>query len=177
MRPYELIIDHASCWGCRTCELACKQENRDPVGVRLIRVLEEGPGVVDGRPFFTFRVSACRHCEAPDCVEACPEEAVVRREDGIVLMDEGLCSGCGLCMEACPYDAIAFDEERGVARKCNLCAHRVDHELLPACADNVCPGHCIYFGDPGEIRREIAEKHARRPRGASTAFPARPAAG
>lgn len=159
MRPYDLIIDHASCWGCRTCELACKQENRDPVGVQLIKVLEEGPWISDGNPFFAFRVSVCRHCDEPECVEACPEGAIIQRDDGIVVMDEHTCSGCRLCLEACPYDAIAFDDERGVARKCNLCAHRVDSELLPACADNVCPGHCIYFGDPEEIRMEIAAKH------------------
>ncbi len=171
MRPYELIIDHASCWGCRTCELACKQENRDPAGVRVIRVLEDGPVTRDGQPVFTFHVNVCRHCDEPDCVEACHEEAIVRREDGVVVMDGEACTGCGLCVDACPYDAIAFDDERGVARKCNLCAHRVDHELLPACADNVCPSHCIYFGDPEVIHREIAAKHARRPRGPFTASP------
>jgi Fe-S-cluster-containing dehydrogenase component len=34
-----------------------------------------------------------------------------------------------------------------VARKCNLCHHRVDRGLMPACADNVCLAHCIHFGD------------------------------
>jgi hypothetical protein len=24
----------------------------------------------------------------------------------------------------------------------------VDQGLIPACADNVCLAHCIYFGDP-----------------------------
>ncbi|MCK5721978.1 MAG: 4Fe-4S binding protein, partial [Gammaproteobacteria bacterium] len=27
MKAYSLIIDHESCWGCKTCEVACKQEN------------------------------------------------------------------------------------------------------------------------------------------------------
>ncbi|MCF8060917.1 MAG: 4Fe-4S binding protein [Deltaproteobacteria bacterium] len=169
MRPYELIIDHDSCWGCRTCELACKQENRDPAGVRLIRVLEEGPEMTGGRPSFTFRVRVCRHCDEPACVEVCPEDAVSTRDDGIVVLDDEACSGCGLCADACPYDAIDLDPERGVAGKCNLCFHRVDNELMPPCADNVCPAHCVYFGDPEEIRREIARKHALRPRGPSSA--------
>ncbi|MBW1947739.1 MAG: 4Fe-4S binding protein, partial [Deltaproteobacteria bacterium] len=43
MKSYALIIDHESCWGCRTCEVACKQETRSSDGVRLIKVLEEGP--------------------------------------------------------------------------------------------------------------------------------------
>ncbi len=62
MRTYELIIDHESCWGCRTCEVACKQENHAPEGIRLIKVLEEGPRIINGKPEFTFRVSVCRHC-------------------------------------------------------------------------------------------------------------------
>jgi len=164
MKPYELIIDHESCWGCRTCEVACKQENRDPDGVRLIKVLEEGPRIIDGKPYFTFRVSTCRHCDEPACVDVCPEEAITKRDDGMVVLDAAACVGCGLCVEECPYEAIELDPKRGVARKCNLCFHRVYKGLFPACADNVCPGHCIYFGDPDQIKREIAEKHTRRPR-------------
>ncbi len=164
MKTYELIIDHESCWGCRTCEVACKQENRDPDGVRLIKVLEEGPRIIHGRPDFTFRVNLCRHCDEPACVDVCPEEAIFKRDVGIVVLDDEKCSGCGLCMDECPYDAIELDSDRGVARKCNLCFHRVDNGLIPACADNVCLGHCIYFGDPDEIKKEIAQKHARRPR-------------
>ena len=162
MKPYELIIDHESCWGCRTCEVACKQENRDPDGVRLIKVMEKGPKIVNETPGFTFFVNVCRHCDEPACIPACPEEAIHMRDDGIVVLDGTKCMGCGLCVDECPYDAIELDSERGVARKCNLCFERVAEGLIPACADNVCLGHCVYFGDPDEIRREIAQKHSRR---------------
>jgi Fe-S-cluster-containing dehydrogenase component len=86
----------------------------------------------------------------------------VKRPDGIVILNEETCDGCQACLAACPYDAIAFDEERGKAFKCNLCHHRVDQGLLPACADNICLAHCIYFGDPEEIERTIAEKKSHR---------------
>ena len=43
------------------------------------------------------------------------------------------------------YEAITYDMSRGIAQKCNLCHHRVDKGLLPACADNVCLAHCIHF--------------------------------
>jgi len=145
MTSFEINIDEQLCWGCRTCEVACKQENRTAAGVRLIAVREDGPRRRDDRAEFVFRVHLCRHCDAPPCVEACPEEAVRKRDDGLVVMDYDLCSGCRACLDACPYDAIAFDEAKGIAQKCNLCHHRIDQGLIPACADNVCLAHCIQF--------------------------------
>jgi len=165
MKPYELIIDHESCWGCRTCEVACKQEHHAPEGIRLIKVLEEGPKIIDGKPEFIYRVNLCRHCDEPACAEACPEAAIIKRADGIVVLDNEKCSGCGLCIDECPYDAIELDPDTDAARKCNLCSQRVDNGLIPACADNICPGHCVYFGHPDAIKREIREKHTRRSRG------------
>jgi Fe-S-cluster-containing dehydrogenase component len=132
-----------------------------PEGVRLIAVQEDGPKVLDGRPHFLFRVHVCRHCDDPPCVETCPVEAIRKREDGIVVLHDQECTGCQACIEACPYGAIAFDEGKAVARKCNLCHHRVEQGLYPACADNVCLAHCIYFGEPSEIERQVAEKHER----------------
>ena len=145
MTHFALEIAEDKCWGCKTCEAACKQENQAPNEVKLIHVTEEGPKQTQGRWHFVQRVNRSRHCDAPPCVEACPVEAIVQREDGIVVLSEDDCSGCGTCLEACPYAAIAFDETANVARKCNLCHHRVDQGLLPACADNVCLAHCIHL--------------------------------
>jgi len=154
MKPYKLVIDHDLCWGCMTCEVACKQEFDLPEGIRLIRVWEQGPAMVDGRLDFSFRVNVCLHCDDPPCQDACPEEAIAKRQDGIVVLDEEVCTGCGTCIEACPHGAITLDPHREIALKCNLCHDRVDHGLYPACADNVCPAHCIYFGKPEDIERQ-----------------------
>lgn len=148
---YELFIDEPFCWGCKTCEVACKQENGAADGVKLISVWEDGPRMAGGRPEFTFRVRVCRHCDDPPCAGVCPESAIKRRRDGIVVLDEEACTGCRACGDACPYEAIAFDPEKEIAQKCNLCFHRVDQGLIPACADNVCPGHCIHFGSQGRF--------------------------
>ncbi|MFC1868925.1 4Fe-4S dicluster domain-containing protein [Thermodesulfobacteriota bacterium] len=155
MNKFTLFIDHELCWGCKACEVACKQEFNTSWGVKLISVLEDGPKVVDGKLEFVYHVNTCRHCDDAPCVESCPEEAIEKREDGIVIMDYEACTGCQICLEACPYDAIVFDEEKGVAQKCNLCFHRVDQGLVPACADNVCLAHCIYFGGPEDIKQKI----------------------
>ncbi|MEW5919413.1 MAG: 4Fe-4S dicluster domain-containing protein [Bacillota bacterium] len=162
MQKYVLLIDHEACWGCMTCEVACKQENKAPDGVKLIYVTEDGPKESAGKLNFLYRVNNCRHCENPFCAEACPVEAISKRDDGIVIMDNETCTGCEACLEACPYHAIAFDKELRISRKCNLCYQRVDYGLIPACADNVCPAHCIYFGDPGEIEKVMAQKRKAR---------------
>jgi tetrathionate reductase subunit B len=146
MKKYALTIDHELCWGCKTCEVACKQENKAADGIKFIAVTENGPKEINGKYEFSFHINMCRHCDDPPCMDVCPEEAITKREDGIVIMDYDLCTGCQACMDVCPYDAIAFDEDESLAQKCNLCHHRVDQGLLPACADNVCLAHCISFG-------------------------------
>jgi len=158
VKKYALVIDHESCWGCKTCEAACKQEFHTPAGIQFISVTEEEPIAIDGVLDFLFHVNVCRHCDEPLCVDACPESAIVKREDGIVVLEEEHCTGCRICIEACPYDAVEFDKDKGIARKCNLCHHRVDHGLIPACADNICLAHCIFFGDPDEIEARVVDE-------------------
>lgn len=158
MKRYVLVIDHESCWGCKTCEVACKQENHTSYGIKLICVLEDGPKMVNGKLDFVFRVNLCRHCDDPPCVNVCQEGAIIKREDGIVVSDYEKCTGCESCIEACPYDAIVFDPDKGVAQKCDLCYRRVEKGLVPACADNVCLAHCIYFGEPDEVQEMIKKR-------------------
>lgn len=145
MSPPSLVIEEALCWGCQACQVACKQENQAPTGTQRIRVWEDGPREKGGRLETVFRVTRCRHCEDPACVEACPVDAIIQRQDGVVILDQEACTGCGSCVDACPYGAVVLNEEEGLAYKCNLCHHRVDQGLVPACADNICLAHCIQF--------------------------------
>ncbi len=156
MGKHALVIDHELCWGCRTCEVACKQEY--DFRKKFIHVIEDGPKTVEGKLNFGFRVNTCVHCDDPPCAEACPEGAITKREDGIVILDQDDCTGCELCIDQCSYDALMFDQEEQTVLKCNLCHHRVDQGLIPACADNVCLAHCIYFGDPDEIDSAIKSR-------------------
>jgi formate-dependent nitrite reductase membrane component NrfD len=76
-------------------------------------------------------------------------------------------------MAACPYDAIFINPEDHSAEKCNLCAHRLDLGLEPACV-TVCPVEAILVGDlndpdskasqvistePVQVRRPEKETH------------------
>ena len=80
----------------------------EPRGAWLNRVhgYEVGEGA-DGRTVHFPK--SCLHCEDAACVTVCPTGASYKRaEDGIVLVDEDLCIGCGLCAWACPYGAASW---------------------------------------------------------------------
>jgi len=142
---YALIVNTEDCIGCNACEVACKQEHNLPTGPRWIRVYPDGPRVIDGKLQLRYAVVHCTHCDCPPCIDVCTVEAITRRGDGIVLIDEELCTGCEDCIESCPLGAMLFDEEKKVAQKCDLCVDRLDSGLQPACVA-ACPSHCIYLG-------------------------------
>jgi formate-dependent nitrite reductase membrane component NrfD/ferredoxin len=95
-------------------------------------------------------------------VAACPTQAMYRREDGIVDFDKRICIGCKACMAACPYDAIFINPEDHSAEKCNLCAHRLDVGLEPACV-TVCPTEAILVGDLNDPTSKVAQIVNREP--------------
>ncbi len=155
-RELTLIVNTKDCFGCNACEVACKQEHNLPVGPRLIRVYPDGPSQIEGKPQLRYVVAYCMHCSQPPCKDACPVDAINKREDGIVLINEELCIGCKECIDACPLSVMQFDEEKEVAQKCDLCVDRIDQGLDPACVD-ACPGYCIYFGDVSEVSKRVEE--------------------
>jgi len=156
-KEYALIVNTEDCVGCNACEVACKQEHNLPVGPRWIRVYPDTPREIEGKLQLRYLVIYCMHCSHPSCQDACPVEAIKRREDGIVLIDEDLCIGCKECIEACPLGVMQFDTEKEVVQKCDLCVERIDRGLKPACVA-ACPSHCIYFGDIREITEILGKQ-------------------
>jgi Fe-S-cluster-containing dehydrogenase component len=148
-----LIIDLDRCLYHRSCEVACQQENNLPLGIKWMRVVVAGPEEIDGKLKMTFPHIRCRHCGKPPCMDACPTKAIKKRNDGIVVIDSELCIGCKECIEACPFGVPQFDPEREVVSMCNLCMHRLDQGLLPACVEH-CPTQAIKFGDINDLTLE-----------------------
>ena len=106
--------------------------------------------------FVAFLPVPCYHCENPECVSACPVEAITKRdEDGIVIVDRDACLGkedCGMCLEACPWDAPQFGPEEGAKmQKCNLCIDRWADGKKPACVCS-CPIQALDAGPIDELR-------------------------
>jgi Fe-S-cluster-containing dehydrogenase component/formate-dependent nitrite reductase membrane component NrfD len=158
---YGFVIDQTRCIGCHACTVACKEENRVPLGTfrTWVKYVEKGEFPNTRRHFAVLR---CNHCDNAPCVTICPTVALYRRPDGIVDFDRDLCIGCKSCMQACPYDALYIDPETQTAAKCNFCAHRVERRLEPACVI-VCPERAILTGDlddpESEVSRVIAREH------------------
>ncbi len=161
---YRISIDKERCIGCFACEVACKQEYRLPVGPRLIQVVTSGPKMVGRRLRMDFVPMVCTQCGDPACLNACPEDAIYKREDGIVLIDEDACTGCKLCIDACPLGAMQYLPEKSIAVKCTYCAARIDTGKLPSCV-LCCPTHALRFGDVNEgasiTRKRRAERIVR----------------
>ena len=169
-----LVIDLDTCVGCHACVISCKGWNTenygaplsdqtaygsDPTGTFLNRVHSYAvtPLATSSKPHPAAQTihfpKSCLHCEDAPCVTVCPTGASYKRaEDGIVLVNEKDCIGCGLCAWACPYGARELDADEGVMKKCTLCVDRIYNENLPevdrepACV-RTCPSNARHFGD------------------------------
>jgi len=160
-RRWLKIIDQTRCIGCHACTTACKSENEVPLSVTRTYVKSVDVGTFP-QARRAFQVTRCNQCEDAPCVAACPTSAMFRRPDGIVDFDKQACIGCKACMAACPYDAIFINPDDHSAEKCNLCAHRLDMGLEPACVV-VCPTQAIIVGDLADPDSEAARILAREP--------------
>ncbi|MFQ5666089.1 MAG: 4Fe-4S dicluster domain-containing protein [Candidatus Binatia bacterium] len=96
--------------------------------------------------YYFYLPRICNHCTRPSCVDACPRQALYKREeDGIVVLDQERCNGYRLCMEACPYKKIYWNHLTKTGQKCIFCYPRIEHGIAPACARQ-CPGRLRFLG-------------------------------
>jgi len=171
-----LVIDLDTCVGCHACAVNCKEWNTggdlaplsdtDPYGADVsgtwlnrIHSFEVSDG--DDARLVHFPKS-CLHCDDAPCVTVCPTGASLKRtEDGIVLVDEDRCMGCGLCAWACPYGAREMEPVAGVMKKCTLCVDRIysedlpEEDRIPTCV-RTCPSSARHFGDFADPDSEVS---------------------
>ncbi len=149
--PRVMIFDANRCVGCHACETACKMENDVAPGPKWIEVVSKEVPLELDRWVVRYVPVNCRHCADPPCASACPEKAISRTTQGVVLIDDEKCIGCSLCLEACPFGAPQFGVD-DKAQKCTMCSLRVAMGLPTAC-EHLCPTGAIRSGTPREISR------------------------
>jgi len=144
-----VLIDLDRCIECRSCAAACYYSHANM------------PAVNFARAGWALLPVICRQCKAASCVEACPAEAMVRDENGVVRRRLLRCIGCGSCARACPFGVLP-DQLGGTptasrspqrmtghqVAKCDLCADRtVDGgDVVPRCVA-ACPAGALSFAD------------------------------
>jgi tetrathionate reductase subunit B len=162
-KRYGFVIDISRCIDCRACLVACSVENQVPMNHTRIWVHDLGLQGTFPNLERVFAPYNCMHCENPPCTEVCVSGATYKDSDnGLVLVDQEACIGCGYCVVACPYNARYLDEARGVVDKCNACIQRLEVGLQPACV-TTCVGGSRLFGDFNDPNSQvsIALKNAR----------------
>lgn len=181
-----LVIDLDTCVGCHACVVSCKEWNTGGYGAALSDQDPYGPDVSGAwlNRVHSFEITpqrtggevvaeagearivhfpkSCLHCEDAPCVTVCPTGASYKRaSDGIVLVDEDKCIGCGLCAWSCPYGAREMDVAAGVMKKCTLCIDRIYNETfeevdrVPSCV-RTCPANARHFGDLADPSSDVS---------------------
>ena len=161
------LVDIAHCNGCHNCQIACKDEHCEQswlpyaaeqplTGQFWMRVTGKVRGQVPVVKMH-YTPTLCAHCTDAPCESACAYDAFNRREDGLLLVDPGACTGCGACVAACPIDAVFMNEVKGIAQKCTGCAHLLDDGwTIPRCVD-ACAVGALRFGEEGEFADELED--------------------
>lgn len=121
MESRRIWVDPSLCTECKLCQLACSSAKGQGFSPRkaLLRVETESEGLL-ARPV------VCLQCQNPFCAKVCPVLAIGRRDDGVVVIDEDLCTGCGECQRHCIQGVIVTDQDKNLARKCDLCKRCVE---------------------------------------------------
>jgi formate dehydrogenase iron-sulfur subunit len=175
---YGLLHDTTLCVGCRSCEVACSQENKlpppPPVGAPAVldtprRPTEKLLTVVNryepARGKAVFRKQQCMHCNEPCCASVCFVGAFTKTPEGPVLYNPDVCVGCRYCVMACPYNALSYEYDDPVTPKvmrCTMCYSRVKRGLPAACAA-ACPTGAITFGHREELLSVARDRIRRHP--------------
>lgn len=157
-----LLIDSSLCIHCANCQLSCKDEHCDNDWAPIART--QGPGqfwvkVIEKEASTGSRVKVqripltCQHCEDPACAKAAPD-AVIVRDDGIVLFDLARCVGRKEIVEACPYGVVYWNAELDMPQKCTMCAHLLNEGWETTRCALACPTGALKLVEADELNDE-----------------------
>lgn len=163
---YAVLVDVTKCVGCRGCQVACKRWNELPgekttqnsewtnppqlsyttyTHIRFNLDYNSGSDTTSWR-FLNWR---CMHCKNPACLEACPVNAIIKTEEGAVVVKPDRCIGCKFCVTACPFEIPQYNAQIEKVSKCHMCFDRIS-EKEPACVQ-ACPTDALVFDERNKI--------------------------
>ena len=159
---YRFHFDMTRCIGCRSCEVACNEQNNTPPDQRWRRIGEIEGGTYPNTERFYLSMG-CNHCLSAECIKGCPVDAYTKDPvTGIVLHSADACIGCQYCVWNCSYSVPQFNPERGIVGKCDMCHGRLTDGLEPACV-NACPEAAIEIEivakEPPDIEHQTLRQH------------------
>lgn len=150
MNRWNLIIDVTKCNNCNNCVMSAKDEyigndfpgysapqpkaGHDWIGID--RHVRGSGSMID----VTYVPRMCNHCDDAPCVRA-GDGAVVKRDDGIVLIDPVKARGRRDLVDACPHGAVWWNEELQIPQAWTFDAHLLDAGAdAPRCVTSCATG-------------------------------------
>lgn len=168
MGKWNLIIDVAKCEDCNNCFLSCKDEFSEndfsgysaaqpKHGHRWMNIMRKERGTCPAIDV-AYLPTPCMHCDNAPCIKQAKEEAVYKRDDGIVIIDPEKSKGQKDIVDACPYGVIWWNEESNIPQKCTFCAHLLDSGWKEPRCVQACPTGALRVIQAGDVEmQKIAE--------------------
>ncbi len=166
-------FDHKLCVKCHACEIACKAWNEVELGPRWREVVKITAGTFPNVSAMNVSM-ACMHCGDAPCKTACPVSAITKKvEDGVVVVDQDKCIGCGFCTWACPFNAPQLSAAAGKMEKCNFCSTpgMARPHGMPRACEEICPTGAIKSGPMPALAARGRERAAGRLAAAGQGLP------
>jgi ferredoxin len=110
-----MVINLVKCTRCHACIAACRIEHFLPLGMTWPKLIAWETNV-PGQELSTVPVR-CNQCQEAPCVDVCPAEATIKRDDGIVFFDNNT--------------SVVLKEVKRVTRQGGFCLIRDNMRLSP----------------------------------------------
>ena len=153
MKKWNLIIDVENCTNCNLCVLSSQDEhvgNSFPDysekmpkrGARWIDIKRKERGQI---PMIdvAYLPTMCQHCDNAPCIKASKNNAIIKRPDGIVIIDPVKSKGQKQIVDSCPYGSISWNDELEIPQIWFFDAHLLDDGWKEPRAASVCATEAI----------------------------------
>ena len=146
---WNLIVDVERCDNCRNCFLATKDEHigndfpgyaapQPTHGASWVDIERKERGtwpVVEAN----FMPTMCNHCDDAPCMKVAKDNAIKKRDDGIVIIDPVKAKGQRAIVDACPCGAVYWNEELQIPQAWIFDAHLLDQGWRQPRMEQSCP--------------------------------------